>query len=402
MKKCWCGNERFSEYSKQYWRCDACQSLVSKVDISYDAEHIQDEGDFYGKDYWEKKMLAATQLHSLSEVVDLYLKERAVYWLKSLYQYVLPGKGRIAEVGCGLGQFSYLLKMSGFEQYAYELSPHICAYVTDTLKINCICGGFREDSAAYDAVTAFDVLEHLVDPRSFLRAVSNSLKETGIALMQTPCYDDSLSCQQMLREKPRFEEQLKANEHAYLFSRRSVRKLLSEHGLSHVVFLDAFFGNDYDMFFAASKSPIHLNSPEEIDGSLNRQENGRIIKALIHLWTNSRDAERKAAALEEQGNSHIWQIKKLTEQLQISEADRAQRLEQIDRLSEQLRVSEEDRAQRLKQINLLTEQLRVSEEDRAQRLEQINLLTEQLRVSEVDRAARLEKILQLTDMLTEK
>lgn len=397
MKTCWCGNNIFSEYSKHYWKCNKCNTLVTKIDISYDPENIQDNTDFYGKDYWEKKMVAVAETTNISEMIDLYLKERAVYWLKTLLQYVLPGQGTIAEVGCGLGQFSYLLKQAGYRQIAFELSPHICQYVQDTLGINVICGAMQKNIAAYDGVVAFDVLEHLTDPEGFLRTVTESVKEDGILLIQTPCFDETLCYKEMQQKKPHFEKLLCENEHVYLFSREAVCQLLEEYGFSYVVFLDAYFGNDYDMFFVASKRPIHINAPEEIEEKLNQQENGRLLKALFALWSEQRDSTSQLSALHEQQSEHMDQISTLTAQLQISEADRAERLRQINNLTERIKVLENEQSAKLKQINNLSTKLRTSEADSAARLEQINTLTTQLQISEVDRAERLKQINNLTE-----
>ena len=87
MDKCWCGNTCFEEYSDQYYRCGKCNTLVAKPQIKYDPDQIDDDVDFYGKEYWESKMVNAAKVRTMDQVVDLYLHERAVYWLKSLFSY---------------------------------------------------------------------------------------------------------------------------------------------------------------------------------------------------------------------------------------------------------------------------------------------------------------------------
>jgi len=89
------------------------------------------------------------------------------------------------------------------------------------------------------------------------------------------------------------------------------------------------------------------------------------------------------------------QIGALTERLQISEVDRAARLDVIERLKTQLDEVEADRAARLEVIDQLNNYLQASESDRAARLELIGHLSEQLQISEADRAARLAVIQQL-------
>ena len=54
-------------------------------------------------------MTRAAEKNTLSEVVDLYLTGRVIYWLKNVLKYIKLGAD-IAEIGCGLGQLQYVLK----------------------------------------------------------------------------------------------------------------------------------------------------------------------------------------------------------------------------------------------------------------------------------------------------
>lgn len=110
MIKCWCGNKDLKEYSADYYKCDKCHTLISKhnfQDTIYDVKN--EEEDLYGKNYWEVTMTRAAEKNTLSEVGDLYLTGRVIYWLKNVLKYIKLGAD-IAEIGCGLGQLQYVLK----------------------------------------------------------------------------------------------------------------------------------------------------------------------------------------------------------------------------------------------------------------------------------------------------
>ena len=399
MDKCWCGNNNFEVYSECYNLCNKCHTLVVKPNISYNPERINDDEDYYGKKYWESKMVNAAKVQNMDQIIDLYMHERAVYWLTNLFLYVLPGHGYIAEVGCGLGQFSYFLKESGYEQIAFELSPEICGYIRHALNLNVVCGAFKPSEKKYNAICAFDVMEHLVDPHVFLETVASSLDPEGIIMIQMPCYDKNLNYAEMLQKKPAFQQQLRESEHVFLFSKESVSDILHEHGFNYIRFIDAFFGNDYDMFFVASRKPLNENTKEKIDSALNRLQHGRLIKAVINSWKEAKKNEKSKKAVERQRDSLICQIDKLTEMVTC--------------LQKQLDVSEKDREERERQINELTgmvknlqKQLNESEDDREARKRQIIELTEivtnlqkQLSICEEDRENRLQQILVLTDMI---
>ena len=356
MDRCWCGNTKLANYSEHYYKCEKCHTLVAKALISYNPEEIDDEEDFYGKQYWETKMENAAKVHNLSQIVDLYMHERAVYWLKNLYSVLLPGQGHIAEVGCGLGQFSYLLKESG--------------YIRNTLNIQIICGALKPTNKKFDAICAFDVMEHIIDPHEFLNTATSTLEADGFLMIQMPCYDEKLSYQDMLLQKPRFQEQLKENEHVYLYSKESAKRVFQEHGFNHVIFMDAFFGNDYDMFLIASKNPLTIYTSKEIDQALNRTEHGRLIKALISSWEERQTIKNCLRESEADRTARFKQIGILTQELKESEADRTARAEQIGQLTKQLQESEADRTARAKQMDSLTQKLEEAKK-------QIQFLTEE-------------------------
>jgi 2-polyprenyl-3-methyl-5-hydroxy-6-metoxy-1,4-benzoquinol methylase len=355
MKKCWCGNDNLSEYNEYYCKCDACGTLVLKKDLNYDVDHVTDEDrDFYGKEYWEKKMVLAAGKENIDEVVDMYIQHRAIYWLSVLFRYLLPGKGNIAEVGCGLGQFSYLLDRIGYSQTAFELSPQICRYIEQTLKINIKSGTFSDTDTTYDMVTAMDVLEHIENPTDFIDQACRSTTKNGLLFLQTPNYNNRLSYDEMTLHAPGFKDQLREKEHVFLYSHDSITRLLKEHGFSHVVFEHALFGDDYDMFLIAGKKPVKEHDEKEIDRCLDSLENGRLIKALIKVWTDKetylREDERLEKLredIEKQGKDRLKQIDELTKQVQKL-TDRMLSSEQRSQMFEEQCVA------RLDQINQLT------------------------------------------------
>ncbi len=431
MNKCWCGNEELREYSENYYQCDKCHTLISKHDFKSNIYDVKDEEtDLYGKNYWQVSMAKAAGKNTLSEVIDMYLAERVIYWLKFILRYVKLGAD-IAEVGCGLGQLQYVMKRLGYHQKAYELSQEICDYMEKELKIQVHCGSFEKETNSYDGILAFDLFEHLMQPDAFLENCADSLRENGVLCFQTPRYDPELTYEQMKEKKPKFMEQLRTEQHIYLFSKESMTEILQKHGFRNIVFEPAYFGDDYDMFLFASKDELKTNTDSEIDSYLNSMENGRLLKAMITLFDENRKLTARFEEADRDRNERLKSINTLTYNLKESEADRTNRLKEIEQLTAWLKESQEklsiclkqkeenlditdierlkgalqeseaDRAARMEQINKLTVMLKECETDRAARMEQINKLTATLQESETDRAARMKQIDRLTAMLKE-
>lgn len=379
MKRCWCGNEALEEYSSAYCTCRRCHTLVSKSEFDNLIYHIDDEeNDLYGRNYWEKTMMEEAGLSSVDEIIDLYLRERAVYWLEYLLKY-LPLHGKVAEVGCGLGQLAYLMKQLEFRQRAYELSPDICRYVRRELGIDIVSTPFEEAKEQYDAVLSFDVVEHILEPQAFIANCVRHLEDEGVLCIQTPCYDEELSYDEMCGRKPRFRNLLVEDQHIYLYSKASMRELLKAAGVEYIQFLPAFFGDDYDMFLVASRKPLRVNSDREIEEFLNGTPNGRLVKAMLAMSRENRNLTARFQTAEQNSTARMEQVETLTALLKTSEADRAARYEQILELTKLIKESEAGRAAEREQIEVLTKQLTESEADRAAGREQIGLLTRQLK-----------------------
>lgn len=292
MQKCWCGNDVNKKYSEHYYVCEKCHTLVSDVNFSEKIVHVENEDeDLYGKNYWEEMMCQLTGKNSLDEVVDSYLIGRTFYWLKYMFKYQLPSID-IAEIGAGLGQFCYVLKQAGYKTIGFELSKEICDYAMKWGNVNLHQGDISDIPKIYNVICSFDLIEHILDINDFIERCKEHLCEGGIFCFQTPCYHEEMSYEQMQNRLPRFKEHMKEEQHIWLFSKKSVEKLLREHGFNYINFEPAVFGDDYDMFVFASREPMKQNTEEEINEYLNSTENGRLIKSMISLYTQVNEKQK--------------------------------------------------------------------------------------------------------------
>jgi 2-polyprenyl-6-hydroxyphenyl methylase/3-demethylubiquinone-9 3-methyltransferase len=107
----------------------------------------------------------------------------------------LPLRGaRVLDVGCGAGLLSEALAGEGAEVTALDLSPELI----DVAKLHLLESGRQVDyrlvsvedlardmPAAFDAVTCMEMLEHVPDPASVLRACADLLVPGGLLFVST-------------------------------------------------------------------------------------------------------------------------------------------------------------------------------------------------------------------------
>jgi len=102
--------------------------------------------------------------------------------------------GRLLDVGCASGLFLRCAARRGWAVVGVEPSLTLCGSARETLadKGEVICATL-EDSAlpptSFDAVTLWDVLEHVPDPVDFMRCASRLLKPGGFLFANVPDLD---------------------------------------------------------------------------------------------------------------------------------------------------------------------------------------------------------------------
>jgi len=336
IAKCWCGNEKLKVFSQDYLKCCECGTLVSVLMPKEDSAD-EEQKKLYDREYWFYHQENDLGYKNITCRIRSDLSERCLYWLKILLKYKLP-YAKTLELGCSHGAFVALLKQLEFDSYGLEINKWVVDYAKNTFNIPMLYGNIESqkiEPKSLDAIIMMDVLEHLNNPIETLAHCSAALKDDGMLLIQTPVYNENKSIKLMQEEKDEFLKLLLPKEHLFLFGKRAIKKIFSDLGMKNVVFEQAFFPI-YDMFLVASKSPLPINTQENIDKVLGKTCESRIVQALLDIFE---------------------QKKFLQDKLQESEVDRAARLEVINDLSRKLQESDIDRVNRLEIIGKLNNKL---------------------------------------------
>jgi 2-polyprenyl-3-methyl-5-hydroxy-6-metoxy-1,4-benzoquinol methylase len=361
-----------------------------------------DETDFYGKKYWLEHQQGAFGYADIHTRARNDLTERNLHWLKTLLKYRLP-PAKVLELGCAHGSFVALLRQVGYDAGGVELSPWIVEFGKKTFDVPILVGPIEAleiPPGSFDAIVLMDVLEHLPNPVETMKHCLRLLKPDGLFLIQTPQFRKEMNYAELVAGKGPFLEQLKADEHLYLFSDDSVTRFFKELGASHILFEPAIFGR-YDMFFAVGRAKVRGNSNKEIESTLLENSSRRLVLALLDLRQREQDIAEHLAVSEADCLARSDQITSLSAMLKEAQTDNAERGKQIAALSKMLKESEVDRSDRGEQITALSKMLDESEADRLARSDQITSLSAMLKEAQTDNAERGKQIAALSKMLKE-
>lgn len=339
MRPCWCGNTDFLPFNPEYGECRSCGTLVYLKEMSSEQFLVRDDAvDFYGKKYWLEHQQDAFGYADIHTRARNDLTERNLHWLKTLLKYRLP-PAKVLELGCSHGSFVALMQQAGYQASGVEMSPWVVEFGQKTFEAPIAVGPIENLSitpGSLDAIALMDVLEHLPDPVATMALCLNLLKPKGLLLIQTPQFREGIEYTRLLDTNGLFLEQLKADEHLYLFSKRSATRLFRQLGAEHIQFEPAIFAH-YDMFFVVSRTPFAIHSQQESERRLLETPNGRLSLALLDLAT-------RLANSEQDRNARGEQIETLTRLFKESEADRNARGEQIETLTRLFKEIEQDQA----------------------------------------------------------
>jgi len=139
---------------------------------------------------------------------------------------------RMLEVGCGLGNFLFEAQQMGFEVQGIDVSPSAVASANETLGTACVRSGHLDqagfDEASFDIIVLADVIEHVRDPKAFLKHVRTLIKPGGALFVAVPSLD-SLSARLMGRHWMEYKR-----EHLFYFNRQTIQRLITDCGFENL------------------------------------------------------------------------------------------------------------------------------------------------------------------------
>jgi ubiquinone/menaquinone biosynthesis C-methylase UbiE len=177
----------------------------------------------------------------------------------------------ICEVGCGAGEILYQLSKSLLETqfYGYEISPQAFKLTSSRKneRIHFYLKDFFEEEVFFNVVMAIDVIEHVEDYYSFLRALK---KKGEYKIFHIPL---DLSVQTVLRSTPILAGRKQVG-HIHYFTKETALATLRDSGYE---ILDYFYTAAMIEKPEKSLRTRILNIPRRLMFQLNKNITARIL-----------------------------------------------------------------------------------------------------------------------------
>jgi 2-polyprenyl-3-methyl-5-hydroxy-6-metoxy-1,4-benzoquinol methylase len=163
-------------------RCDRCGLLYNDRFPPKESK----EDSFSGA-YYCGVQSRAFQFHG-----DEYLKDPSVPVFRNWLSRFGGQKGSLLDVGCGLGTFLGVARDAGWRVQGLDVSPFAAKTVKEKMGIDVFNGSLIDApwaDGSFDAITFWDSIEHVDNPRQYLEKAYALLKPDGLLLIATDNFD---------------------------------------------------------------------------------------------------------------------------------------------------------------------------------------------------------------------
>jgi SAM-dependent methyltransferase len=157
------------------WRCTACGLVRTEPQLTpHELE------PFYAEEYWGEGGIEATG--------ENWIRRDQRHRTGFLQRF--RSEGSVLDVGCGLGFFLRALDPKHWDRYGVEPMPVPYRQAARSLGPDRVHNGdliaARLPSKKFDAITFWDSLEHLPNPRAVLQEAGRLLRPGGIVVIGLP------------------------------------------------------------------------------------------------------------------------------------------------------------------------------------------------------------------------
>ena len=213
----------FSKSGFDFVKCNLCGLLHVNPQLKLD---IQDKIYKNSKtaDYWIK-------VQKKSEEQNWNFIKKYKPALNELAK-LRPGRGKLLDIGCSIGQFMKHAKDDGWDVVGIELNKDAAEIAKRSYNLEVFTSKIEETDFGdnkFDVVTLWGVFEHLTDPNFMLHEIKKVLKKNGLVLFFVP-NGHSL----IIRMSRDNNSTVSGRAHLWYFTPNTINKILNKNGYSKI------------------------------------------------------------------------------------------------------------------------------------------------------------------------
>jgi 2-polyprenyl-3-methyl-5-hydroxy-6-metoxy-1,4-benzoquinol methylase len=242
-------------------RCRACGLVRTEPQLT-----PQELEPYYAEQYWG----------GIQAADERWIRRDQRFRTAFLHRF--RNEGRLLDVGCGLGFFLRALDPRRWDRHGVEPMPVPYREAARSLgserivNADLLAAGFP--SAQFDAITFWDSLEHLPNPRAILDEAARLLRPGGIVLMGLPNFGSYQA-----RHFGQDWFALSLPHHLYHYTRETLARLLEKSGFRVRLAEDRTGHENYH----ALKHSL-LNRLTRLHGPRAGRVRYYALKPLLHPW----------------------------------------------------------------------------------------------------------------------
>jgi SAM-dependent methyltransferase len=257
---------------RDIWRCRECDQIVVPEGIAHRAD---------GNSIYESQDSIFEADGNAAYYLDETSQSAAHAKLAYVERFCAPGR-RLLDVGACYGHF-VAAASTKFNASGVEVSPIAVDWGRQAFGVDVTVGSVYELSkrwaGACEAITLWDVIEHLEDPSRAIQEIHRSLSPRGWLFLSTP--DAGSLTAKFLGRRWHYLDPI---QHINLFSRANLLRLLSDHGFTVEHY--RYFGREYRVTYVLNRLR-YLRRPQ---AAVSRAKDNRLLSFLknqivpIKLW----------------------------------------------------------------------------------------------------------------------
>ena len=212
-----------------------CSSCNFYINGDTKDQVIKKVSNLYKQDYWNEPGIESRNSETSinSEYTDTLALGKRRNWI-SQYAYTKPhiNGNTLLEIGVGAGETIIWFEEEGFDVEGIEPDGRNVSMINNVLKKGKVIESSVEEFSSnriFDVIWMSHVLEHLIEPDSFLRKIKKNLKKNSIFFLEVP------NCEY----EPMLKSSIEENPHMFHFTKKSLSKLVEKIGYK-IVSCDVF------------------------------------------------------------------------------------------------------------------------------------------------------------------